>query len=93
MNEKRKKRVGHLLFSKPKVYSGGFGAAGGFFEKGDKSEIPAGTLNMGEVPGATRKQSNRDILGPGGKHSVKPRAEQCVMDPTHTPPLHLSNLL
>lgn len=48
---------------------------------------------MGEVTGTTRKQNDRDILGPRGKHSVKPRAEQCVMDPTRAPPLHLSNLL
>lgn len=63
------------------------------FEKGDKSAIPTGTLNLGEVRGTPGKWSDRDMSGPRGEPSVKRRAERCAMDPTHTPPLHLSNLL
>lgn len=37
------------------------------FEKRDKSETPAGSLNMEEIGKVTRKQSDKDILGHRGK--------------------------
>ena len=48
--------MGHLLFRKPKVIQGRNQSYRRIFERGDKSKIPAGTLNMEDVTGTTESK-------------------------------------